>query len=122
LHPAGFDGVDVAEQLGGELDPAGAGALKATVLSGEAFEAGPLGGGHGVELGLAMFAAAEDPGGVGLAMGAMTGGFAAFGAQAVKRAWDHGEGELEAVEEASEAFEIGPKRLAKSGEGGHVCI
>jgi hypothetical protein len=122
LYPARFDGVDVAEQLGGELDPAGAGALKATVFSGEAFEAGLFGSGHGVELGLTVFTAAEDPGGVRLAVGAMTGGFPTFGAQSVKRSRDHGEGELEAVKEATEAAEIGPEVLAESGEGGHYFI
>lgn len=117
-----LDGVHLTEQLAGEFDPAGAGALKATILGGQALETGSLGGGHRVELGLAEFTAREDPGGVGLAVGAMTGGFAALGAESVEGAWAHGLGSLELAEEAGEAAEIGPEALAELGEGRHVFI
>lgn len=123
MNAARFDGVDLAEQLGGELDPAGAGALKATVFGGQAFESGSLRSGDGVETGLTEFTAAEDPAAVEFPSGAPTGGFAAFGAEPVEGAWDHGEGSLETMEQASEAAVIGPEFLAEFGERhGHVYI
>lgn len=117
-----FDLVDGAEQLGGELDPSGAGALKAAVLGGQAFEAGPIRGGDGVQAGAALFTAAEDPGGVQFCAGAMAGGFAALGAQPVERTGDHGEGELEAVEKATETAVIGPELLTEFGERYSQCL
>ena len=123
MDPVFLDGVHLPEQPGGELAPAGAGALKAAILGREPFEAGSFGGGHRVELGLAVLTATEDPGGVRGAVGAMTGGFAALGAESVEGARDHGVGSLEASPEATEAAEIGPEPLAELGEWrSHIFI
>jgi hypothetical protein len=117
LDPALLDHVDLAAQLDGELDPAGAGALKAAIGGGESTQGGAIGGGDRIEAAAALFGTGEDPGGVEFSSGAAAGGFAAAGAQQVEGAGDHGIGSLQAAQEASEETVIGPEALAKSGEG-----
>ena len=111
-----LDPVDLAAQLDGELDPTGAGALKAAIGGGESTQGGAMGGGDRIEAAAALFGTGEDPGGMELTPGAAAIWFSASGAQQVEGAGGHGIGSLQATQEASEETVLGPEALAESGE------
>jgi len=92
-----------------------AGPLVTPVFSGPEAKTPALVFGNGVEAVLARFAPAQDPGGVKLAGGTAAVGFAAFAAEQVEGALDHGLGTLQGADSQAHGGVEAPELLAELG-------
>jgi len=109
------DFVGQSQKLGVPFDQESPRALVAAIFGGLFANAGALVVGNRVKAILALFAATEHPGAMGLAGGAAAVGFAAFAAQQIEGALNHGVGALKDLDGKSHGREGAAELLTEFG-------
>ena len=112
------DFVGQSQELHLAFDQEGTRALIAAIFSGLSANTGALVFGNGVKAILALLTATQDPRGVKLAGGAAAVGFAAFAAEEIEGALDHGLGAQERTKRAAHGGVGAPELLTELGEAG----